>query len=435
MLPPDYLLHISEGAEAISESLHNAIIKRIVERIMIRLQRGDKYILTAVDKWQIETMQEAGQLLEDIQKEIAAKTPYQQKEIKEAMEDAGVQSLAYDNGIYRAADIIPPLGDMSEYTAADLMLRTSPHYVRMMQRAYEATLGEWNNFTRTMPTSAYQLYVDQCDKAYSLVQSGAVSYTQAFREAIDTICKDGVTVVYPSGWTDTIETATLRAVRTGTAQAAEQISIMRAKEVGSALRLTSSHMGARPEHQLWQGEIFWVDWNRLNALYPALMDVPNPAPAAPELRAKYREFCASTDIGTVTGLCGANCRHSSSVYIEGVSNNPFERYNDEENRKLYELTQRQRALERRIRKTKREAMGLKAAVDNAPNEEVRAAEDEAYQRKAALLARQNKSYSEFCKEHNLRPLSDRLAIAQWDRKQAAAARGAARRYLKSKEGE
>jgi hypothetical protein len=53
MITPDYLLHISEGGEAISERLHNDIIRRIVERIMLRLRRGDKHILTAQDKWKI----------------------------------------------------------------------------------------------------------------------------------------------------------------------------------------------------------------------------------------------------------------------------------------------------------------------------------------------------------------------------------------------
>ena len=405
MISPDYLLHISEGAEAISESLHNDIIRRIVERIMIRLSRGDKYILTAQDKWQLETLQEAGYL--------AAKTPYQMQEIRDAMQDAGVRALAYDNGIYRAAGLLDPLDGLTEQTAADLLLRKSPHYIRLMQRNYEATLGEWKNFTRTMPQAVYQLYVEQCDKAYTLVNSGAVSYTQAYKDAINEACRKGVQVVYPSGHRDTIETATLRAIRTGTAQASEQISLVRQKEVGSALRLTSSHMGARPTHELWQGEVFWVDWDKLSALYPALMDVPNPTPAPPELRAK------------------ANCRHTSSVYIEGVSHNPFEKYDSKENKRIYDLTQKQRAMERSIRKQKRMVMGLKAAVDSAPTDDARAIEDAEYQKAAATLAEQNKAYNEFCEKNDLRPLQDRLAIAQWNRKQAAAARGAAQRYKNS----
>ena len=97
MLKPDYLLHISEGAEAIAEQLHIDIINRIVERMMIRIGRGDDYLLTAVDKWQIEVLQDAGYLLEDIQKEIAKRTKQQEAEIRDAMIDAGVRAIEYDN--------------------------------------------------------------------------------------------------------------------------------------------------------------------------------------------------------------------------------------------------------------------------------------------------------------------------------------------------
>lgn len=348
------------------------------------------------------------------------------QEIKAAMEEAGVRALAHDNAIYRAAGLLPPLEGLTEQTAADLLMRETPYYIRLMQRNYEATLGEWRNFTGTLPEAGYRLYVEQCDKAYTLVQSGAVSYTQAFQEAINETCKAGVKVKYPSGHQDTIETATLRAVRTGTAQASEQISLMRAKEVGTALRLTSAHLGARPEHELWQGEVFWVGWDKLNAVYPALANVANPTPATPEQRAKYREFVETTGVGTVTGLAGANCRHTSSVFFEGIIHNPYKKYDAEENKRVYEQTQKQRAMERAIRKTKREVMGLKAAAEGADAAAKPGLEAE-YQKKAALLRRQNEEYNKFCKENDLRPLQDRLTIAQWDRKQAAAAREAAKK--------
>lgn len=124
------------------------------------------------------------------------------------------------------------------------------------------------------------------------------------------------------------------------------------------------------------------------------------------------------------GILGANCRHS---YGPGDGkHNPFEKFDSEENRKAYELSQRERTLERRIRKTKREVQALQTALDNAPADckpELQAA----YQKKAALLTKQNKAYNEFCEENDLKRLSDRLSIAKWDRKQAAKARGAARK--------
>ena len=124
-------------------------------------------------------------------------------------------------------------------------------------------------------------------------------------------------------------------------------------------------------------------------------------------------------------------RHSFSPYFEGMDN-PFEQYDSEENRKQYEKEQRQRTLERRIRKTKREVMGLKNAADGAKDEKIKFELDLQCQKKSALLKKQNEFYQNYCKKNNLRPLSDRIQIARWNRQQAAAARGAAKRYENAK---
>lgn len=396
MLNPDYLLHISEGAEDIAEKLHNDIISRIVERIMLRIGRGDDYLLTAQDKWQIQTLQDAGYLLEDIQKDIVKATKLQQTEIKEAMEDAGVIAMEYDDRIYRDAGI-------SEVAPVQL----SPHMVRLMQRNYEATLGEWTNFTRTTADAAQQLFISELDRAYNLVSTGALSYTAAVREVIKTVASTGVVVTYPSGHKDTLETATMRAVRTGIAQATAQVQLARMEELEHDLVIVSSHMGARPSHAAWQGKIY----SRTGKKYP--------------------NFAETTGYGTVTGLCGANCRHSFGPYFEGMEN-PYEQYDSEDNQKQYEKEQYQRTLERKIRKTKQENMALKKAVDECEDEKLKFELDMDYQKKSALLQRQNKAYKEYCERKELKPLSERLEVARWDRKQAAAARGAAKRYESAK---
>lgn len=142
MLTPEYLLWITEGGEEIAEELHSYTIQKIIDRIIARLDRGDDYRLTATDKWQIEVLQEAGYLLEDIQKEIAKKTGLMLTEIKEAMEDAGVKAMEYDDSIYRAAGLSPT------------PLEQSPHLIRLMQSTYEATAGDWKNFTGTFADAA-----------------------------------------------------------------------------------------------------------------------------------------------------------------------------------------------------------------------------------------------------------------------------------------
>lgn len=417
MLTPEYLLRISEGAELIADKLHTEIINHIVERIMLRMLRGDDYILTAQDKWQIETLQEAGDLLDDIQKEITNKTQLMAEEIKEAFEDAGVTALEYDGAIYSKVGL--------EATP----LNESPYMQRLMQRNYEATLGEWKNFTRTTASASQQAYIDACDKVYVGVTGGVISYTQAVKDATKQLITSGITVKYPTGHKDTIETATLRAVRTGVSQTTAEIQIARMKEMGVPLVLTSAHLGARPTHEPWQGKVFHVDWNKLGALHP-LPEVQTPK-LDDKYKVKYPEFVESTGYGTVTGLCGANCRHNFSPYYEGMPN-PFEQYDSEENRKQYEKEQRQRLLERRIRKTKRQVANLKTAIDAAGDDAEKFELDQEYQRKAALLQKQNAEYKEFCKENGLKELNDRLQIAEWDRKQAAASRSAAKRYKDAK---
>lgn len=405
MLEPSYLQRIAEGSEDISSQLHTYIIRKIVDGMIVRLGRKDDYLLTASDKWRIQLLQDAGYLLEDITKELVQYTKQQENEIRAAMEEAGVKALEYDDQFYRAAGLEP------------VPLRQSPYLVRLMQRNYEATMGEWKNFTRTTARAAQKLFIQEMDKAYHLVSTGAVSYTQAVKEALNTVVSDGVIVRYPTGHKDTIETATLRAVRTGISQATGAIQMARMEEMDWDIVLTSAHLGARSgdgganpgNHLWWQGQFF----SRTG-------------------RTKgYPLFAKSTGYGTIEGLCGVNCRHSFGPG-DGV-NNPFKNIATEDNYKVEKLNERQRALERRIRKTKREVQGIQAALDKCQDEQLKFELQQNYDRKAYLLGKQNKAYAEFCKENGLRQLQDRLQIARWNREQAAKARGAARRYESAKQ--
>ena len=400
MLSPDYLLRISEGGEAIAETLHDDIIKQIVERIAIRLDRGDNYLLTARDKWQIEVLQDSGYLREEIEKTIARHTGLMQKEIAEAMEDAGVKAIDFDNEIYKAAGI-----EASQLTS-------SPYLIRLMQRNYEATVGNWVNFTRTTAEVAQQAFISACDNAYVQVASGAVGYGQAYKEAIESIVGGGIEVKYPSGHKDTIETATLRCIRTGVSQATAQITDARMEEMDWDIILVSAHLGARvtekedyTNHYWWQGK-FYSRTGRDKRFPPF-------------------SVCGE---GNVQGIHGANCRHSHGPG-DGEFN-PYDQYDSEENRKEYELQQSQRTMERRIRDSKRKCMGLQHGVENATTDESRALVQAEYDKQAALLKKRNKAYNDFCEENNLKRLNERVTIAKWDRQQAAKARAAAKRAEK-----
>ena len=74
MLTPDYLWYVPEKAEKQAEELHNKIVSVIIERMMIRLGRGEDYLFTPIDKWQMDVLQDAGYILQAVQKEIAQTT-------------------------------------------------------------------------------------------------------------------------------------------------------------------------------------------------------------------------------------------------------------------------------------------------------------------------------------------------------------------------
>ena len=408
MLSPEYLARVMEGAEEVASRLHTDILKDVIKRIMIRLARGDDYVLTATDKWQLETLIEAGYLREDIIEEIAKHTKLQKKVVRQAFTDAGVRSLKYDDAIYQAAGL------------STKALQQSPALVRILQIMYERTMGEWENITQTTADAAQRLFIQACDNAYTQIQTGAKASSQAVREAVEEISKEGITVTYPSGHEDTIEVATARAVRTGITQGAAQITLERMREMGVDLVLTSSHMGARPTHQPWQGKVFHVDFDKL----PVRLQSAGSETAIGATH-EYPDLVEATRYGYVDGLCGANCRHSMMPYIEGITKNPFEHYDAEENRKQYELEQKQRALERKIRKVKREVQGLQTAIDNA-DDQTRPELEKQHQKRARRLTELNKEYKQFCEDNGLKTKQERLHISGWDKAQAARASGAAR---------
>ena len=373
---------------------------------MLRIGRGEEYLLTSSDVWRIKTLQESGYLLEDITAEIAKYTKRQKKEIKAAMKEAGVKALEADHKVYQAAGLSPE------------PLTQSPALIRLMERNMLATANEWTNYTRTTAQVAQSLYIAECDLAYNKVMTGAVSYTQAVREAVDAIVKDGVVVRYPTGHKDTIETATARSVRTGIAQATGDICLKRMEEMDWDIVLVSAHVGARTgdggqnpgNHEWWQGQYF----------------------SRTGKDKRFLDFKESTGYGTIEGLCGVNCRHSFGSGTGEAKDTPYKNILTEDNYKVEQAEKRQRELERRIRKTKRAVMGLQEAVDGCKDEQAKFSLQQELDRKSYLLQRQNKAYNEYCKNNDLRPLADRIRIAQWSREQAARARGAARRYENAK---
>lgn len=397
MLTPQQLLEIIDTLYPSIDELNTWITADIISRVMARIGRGQDAFLTATDDWQLQVYQAAGGHMEAVQREIARWTKTSDAEIKRIFEDAGIKTLAYDSDFYVAHGL------------EAINLAQSEGMIRLLEDTYQRTAGTVHNFTRTTAKASQQRLIKALDTAHMKVSSGATSYTQAVQEAVLSIVDEQTKVVYPTGHTDTIETAVLRAVRTGVAQASGNMAIQGMEERDWDVVLVSAHIGARygdggenpGNHFWWQGKHY---------------SRTGKTPGIP--------LFSETGYGTGEGLCGWNCRHSFGP--GDLRHNPYAQFDTEENKKAYDLSQKQRSMESRIRRTKLKMVGIRQAIDSTEDAAAKATLEGEYVKAAKLLERQNLAYNSFCQDNNLKRLSDRIQIAQWTRADAAKSIAAAR---------
>lgn len=407
MLSEEYLWSIPDSVVKIWEELEEWLIKDICERIMAaELYDYDK--IPGIAQWRIKLLSEAGMHYNDLISVISKVTRKSEAEVKKLFEESGLEGLMNEAKMFERQGIEP------------LQLMESSVLKTILQDCYNRTNGELRNFTRTTANASQKLLIDTLDKAYFDVTTGARSYSEVIREAVDTVGKQSGVVLYNSGHRDTIETAVRRSVLTGINQGAGKISIENAKELGAEYVVVSAHPGARTsedpiaDHSGWQGKIYKIEGEDQ---YPNLEESTG-FPSNP------------------LGLCGYNCRHSIHAYFLGEPN-PFEDVvkDKKASDKLYDLSQKQRQQERNIRKTKKQLMAYETAIENCRDEQAKFKLQMEYDKLAAKLQKQNKRYKDFCKEneeYGIKTEQERLRTLNWKRENADKARSGAYRHKAAK---
>ena len=380
MITPEQFQEIGETLLPLLDDLTEWIARDMIERFMIRFGRGEKKLLTGTDEWQAWVLEQAGGNLDEIQKALAKSTGKSQQEIAKIFKDSGIQAAKAD-------------AEAAAVTFSGL----SPGMMAIITDAYERTVGEISNITRTTAGATNQAFIDICDAAYWKVRAGAQSYTAAMLEGIKELGQVQPIVRYPSGHKDTLEVAVLRCIRTGVAQSSGNMTIQQCKDMGWNHVLVSQHLGARvsdadpiADHAGWQGKVYCIAGK--DAQFDNLLD----ATGYPE---------------NPLGLCGYNCRHSFTPFLPGVSRNNNKPIDTEANRRAYKLSQTQRALERRIRAQKRKCTALHTAVKSCEDPAGKAKLKEKYAQSATRLQEQNAAYTKFCTDNDLKPYHERLAVA------------------------
>lgn len=344
---PEVLDALPEELAELFRSLEDTLLDEICSRLKLANQ------LNEVTVQNIRALRSHGIDLKDIEKAIRKTTGISEKKLNKLIDDVVERNQKYYTEVIDLARVTQP-DVLVDATAIDAIRRQT-------QDAFcniTASMGFLVDAGRTMlpPAKAYQWALDA---ATLKIESGAISYGQAIKDAVRELASGGLRVVdYESGHLDHVDVAARRAVMTGVSQLCSKYTEQAAEYLETPYYEVSAHAGARDKpgrspwssHKDWQGKVYSI---RAWDIYPSIYEV-----------------CG---MGAVDGLEGANCRHRRFPWVEGVSERT---YTDEQLEHIddglgcmfegktytaYEATQEQRNVERTIRKLKREKAAYKAA--------------------------------------------------------------------------
>lgn len=360
---------------ALYQQLEDDILSAVIRRI---LKMG--YVSEA-SKHQLEVLQAAGLLYDDIVQLIADRTDACTAQVKALFEDAGVQTVAIDNSLHEAAGALP------------IDIRQDSSTRQVLEAGYKKTLGTMQNLVSTTATQTQTAFIQTCDRIYMQVSSGAFSYQEAIMNALRALADTGAEVVYPTKHKDRMDVAVRRCVLTGVSQTAAAVSLQQAENAGCYLMEITAHSGARPDHAKWQGQLVTITGKDAGKIIDGL-----------------RVFTLSEiGYGSGEGFKGWNCRHNWHAYYPGLST---PNYTPEELKKLdepcisyngklyteYEVSQMQRAQERRVRAWKRRCITAQEGVNSATDEATRATAQAEFDRSARYLKNNEAKLKDFCRQ-------------------------------------
>ena len=319
MLTPEYLEQCPDRLVAIYEQAERDIIADMARKI----SEYDYFCSSA--EWQAKKLREMGVSYKEILKRLSAATGKTKTELTRLLKEAGVKTLE-DDGV-----------------------KPTQAAIDTLNVGLSRSLGSFDNLTQSTAINGSKQITEALDRVYMQVTTGAFSQEAAIKNAVVDLAKNGIeTYRYPTR-SDYIDVVVRRAVRTGVNQTAARLTLDNVKKLGTDLVEVSITEAPRPTHAVWQGKVYSVSGETEG----------------------YEKLSEATGYGTVTGLCGANCRHNFHPFFEG--DEPM--YTEEELETLrakkytyngqkltgYETTQRQRYIERQLRRWKREKVGMEAA--------------------------------------------------------------------------
>lgn len=414
MLRPDYFYGKTDKLVEMYQDLENWIISDIATRL---IKSGELSGTADRELWKLQQM---GLHNAEIVKRISEISGKSRNEVRRLLRDSVMTSFSDDKEVLTqisASDIISPLKNNMAILAMNAeLIKTS---------------GELDNLTKTTINQTQKDLLNMLNEVDYRVASGMQSYSSAVCEVLDRYAESGVMVEYPTGTKRSLEAAVRCCIVTSMNQTAAQVTNVYIAQNKIEYVLVSAHPGARYDkkdptgissHDHWQGKAYKIIGSEPG--FPNLLESTGYT------------IDPKTGTGTVVnllGLHGYNCRHSHGPWRKDMVNKYLDEngnvnINADESQKLYDLQQKQRLLEREIRKTKREIMAKKQELDMIAETDVKEILQPQYDKLTYKLRMQNKRLQLFCKNNDLQLQGDRTKVSGFNKKQSAIANGRATAY-------
>lgn len=417
MLEPDYFYGKSDVLISYEQELEDWILQDIAMRLL------KAEAMAGTTDMELYKLRQLGWHQNEIVKRLSALTQKSTAEIRRLLQDAVLTSWDDDKSTLSrlGIDAVSPL--------------ENPVVMELLDAEFKKTLGEVNNLTRSTMMQSQRDLMNMLNEAEMRVAAGVQSYSAAVCDILDRYGKTGVMIDYPTGTRRTLEAAVRMCVVTSMNQTAAQVTNHYIAEHNVEYVLVSAHLGARTQgkgqpylagHDNWQGRCYKISGSE--------PDAPNLAEMT-----GYDIVNGTGHVLNPLGLHGYNCRHSHKPWNKSLRNpyldeNGNLKIDSEENRKVYELQQQQRTMERAIRQTKRQLLMKQAEIDSVAETDVKSVLQPEYDRLAYRLRTQNQKYKQFCVDNGLQTQADRIKVAGFKRAQSAKANDRATAYQNRRTG-
>lgn len=311
------------------------------------------------DVWRIQKLLDMGAFTQDAINYIAKATEQTPELIWQALQEIKMDRINTKtlNKVFEDGKIL-----INPYEIANRDI-----FNQIINIAYNELNDTFIDMSKKIEESTKRAYLNIVEQTALATSTGEMSYDEAIRDSITRLGNQGITILTYSE-KDTgnirrydIEGTVRREVLTATRQLSVQLSLQLADDIGAEYIKLSEHLACRPTHYDWQGLVI-----------------------------RRADLVRVTDYGSITGLCGINCKHYIEPYfgdnipnklvnIEQENGTITQAYANDSDKKIsketatsnYNKSQNQRYLERGIRRWKRKLELYKTIGDKEKAQEAK----------------------------------------------------------------